>query len=444
MKDFDFDELDRAVSSVLTKKPSDDAAKPAVTVAEPSVPVQAPQSDEPGDSAVTDATDDTSSAPVLPPITEPEQSVIDEPPVSLEPEQSTTPESTVDAALTPEDLPAVPTLDAFHEESHETTDESLDQSSPVVEEPAKQPVTTTPEQENTLMEAPEAELVKVDTIPHKRGRFMDVVPPAGHTDMTPRPMPTRSGVALAPSADFKVEEEAPISDGATETVTSPDMPNMVDEEVEPSPTDASISDSPDDQPADGDVMTEEAEPSLAEHGLETPEQPSDATMSEATPEPSETTEPTVPTSHQTPFIPDVPVEKRPLNADASTPASDTLSAPSDMPPAAMPKEFGEEIMAVEANETVGEAVPAESDSKPADAPAKTPTAATSIAPQYRAAEEKTDTQSHPVFDADTYHKPLEAGAAKHGVSKVVWFIIAGVLFLTGSVLGVLYFLYGQQ
>ena len=416
MKDFDFDELDRAVNSVLTKKQTEDAAttsSPTDTPLSPTPPADT-SSSEPTN--ITSTTDDQADAPT----------------------------DTQDAPMVSrEELPEVPTLDAapVADETSVSSDASTDTVSVVSPEEVTHDMA---EPEHDLMEAPEAEIVKVDTPPHSRGRFMDVVPPSAHTETVNRPMPTRSGIALTPSADFKIDEP-PMTDGAAEPATAPTMPNMADEEIEPSPSEQLKANETDGATSDAEVneSTESETTSPTEN-----EAPSGDASTVPT-EPSPALEEPI-TSSQTPFIPDVPVEKRPLNAGSDTAAAsttDTPAAPLETS-APLPKEFGEEIMAVEANETVGSPSSPDDESSPSREASHNDSvaapAATSIAPQYHAAQDTTDTQAHPVFDASSYHQPLAPTGAKHGASKMVWFVIAGALFLIGSVLGVLYFLYGQQ
>ena len=91
-------------------------------------------------------------------------------------------------------------------------------------------------------------------------------------------------------------------------------------------------------------------------------------------------------------------------------------------------------MAVEANETVGgaDADIAASDTSEAATAVSSAAVASAIA----------DQEPHPVFDANSYHQPLEKPKQKTSLMMII--IIVIILALVGASIGVLYFLYGQQ
>lgn len=405
MKDFDFDELDRAVSSVLTQK---QAQANQTTDANDDTPHDDQGTSQPTDATTTgDTVSTTSDGQVT-------DDVHDVPVVADADEQSG---ETIDVAS--------------HDQPETDSDTSSVGDSEVASDSSEVTDSSEPEASTSdVMEAPESDIVKVENTPQRRGRFMDVVRPSADMTTAHKPISTHGGVTISPSSDFKIDEKPSESEVVAEPTT---QPSMDEEVVEPS-TGEQQADVSDDATGDEPVVEE----------TDTNESRTDGIM--------------------TPFIPDVPVEKRPLNAlsssdissanstaSAASPEPDSMASPvSTEPSAPLPKEFDSAVMAVEANETIGspsESTPSQEDapteSTPAVAEAATIAAAPFIAQQYHAAEDKTDTEAHPVFDAGSYHQPL-TDTTKHKTSLPVVIVIVAVLLLVGAALGVLYFLYGQQ
>ena len=404
MKDFDFDELDRAVSSVLTQKqpvppatdtndaPADDVAVPQTSDTTALVSDgqdSAPHDESPAqDTESFDAPVETSDVPTQD-TSSPGDATYDTSTVT-EPDQST-------AEMTDQSQPVDQPADA---QASEAESQSQDHDELEPQEPAVEPTR-------------DDETVKAEAAP-RRGRFMDVVPPS--VDMTSHAsIPVRSGVTLTPSADFVADA---VPDQHDEPATPPAPEPTVDEEIiEPSP---------------GEMPQENPETSEPEPETTLPAEETDESSSAGV--------------AMTPFIPDVPVEKRPLNSLSTTDQAPVVaeSAPVATPP--LPKELDEEVMAVEANEAVGP------DSQPATEPSPvmpevaatpdTPVAAASIAPQYHTPEDKADATAHPAFDAASYQQPLH-DAHKSKLSPAVIIVIVAVLLLIGAALGVLYFLSGR-
>lgn len=414
MKDFDFDELDRAVNSVLatkdTKSAQDDQAADTqvattdteeentvvpVTTSNESTQEQSSPEASSGAIAVTDdQPDDDGSEPITVNTT-----------TTAEPSAKEE-ETNVEEPLQAEDKSK-----SEHNVSNEPTlPVEAPELEPVEDQSAKEE-TAEPEakgEDQASEEKPAVDTAALAAIPVKRGRFMDVVAPS-NAEGAKKAFPTRTGVTITPSADFSAatpEEQTAKESEPAPTTTDPATP-IVSEEVEPDVT-ASSTDSESD----------------------TPEVPA--------------AEPVAP-ADTAPFIPDVPVEKRPLNdlsnddeaqdsaTNEETKTDAATAAPLDPTLTAnVPKEFDKEIMAVESNETVGENDETHPDSAVEEA--KTESSAPAIA--------ATTAEPHPMFDTSTLAHPGDVHGGHH-TSKFSWAIIGGSLFIVGAALGVLYFLYGQ-
>lgn len=434
MKDFDFDELDRAVSSVLTKKKQTDDTTVSTTDNQQNTPATdvASQTSDTTNSSNDSTTNDATSDAV---VTEPEASA-PEPPLSadtVDQSEDTTSDSPVDDsndAQTPqqahdelmhEQLPEVPVVEDTSDQADNTTNDSDDAS----EAPH---VSNNHGEHSDALDNKNADIATSDgtfesshndsmsdtatragvTVP-KRGRFMDVVHPSADMKTEPKPAQTHGGITLIPSRNFSVNDS---TDDDEKVYDAPAAPSPVDEVEEPS-TSEQLSVSNQDQVSD------------------------DANKSHS----EDTDKPAQNHDVSTPFIPDVPVEKRPLNAlneDESTEEKTDSQAEidkadvvaTDAQSVSTPREFAPDVMAVEANENVGEDTADTSDAAVAVATAPVVTGG------------EINQEPHPVFDAQSYQQPLETPKAK--TSHVLWLIIALILFLVGAAIGVLYFLYGQQ
>jgi hypothetical protein len=409
MKDFDFDELDRAVNSVLatkyTKNTEEDqssanADAPQVVPQEPAADTAVPvEVNDSSDSTSVDVTSEDKSDTI---------SVVD---TSDDHEDEGTAISvTTNNSATEESAPEE--VSQSSEEEPSESDSNDDQEESEEDSEPEQPQNDEPE----LLEAPkpEEETAPVDTaalaaIPVKRGRFMDMVAPGTSADGAKKTFPTRSGITISPSADFssQTEKEAEKPEEEKPVAVDPATP-VVDVEVEPEVTTASTT--PDDVVAE--INT--------------------AANTDSTP------------SDTTPFIPDVPVEKRPLNVlstpeetssddDSTTTGTSEPTANAIDPTltATIPKEFDKDIMAVESNETVGEHDETHPDVNVGESTNDTTEPAIAA----------TTAEPHPMFDTSTLAHPGDM--VGHHTSKFSWAIIGGSLFVVGAALGVLYFLYGQ-
>lgn len=399
MKDFDFDELDRAVSSVLSTKDTDAADPGSSTLADQTITATSDAgSDTPVQPTNGDAeSTDYSAESVTAHVESPDVSNIEEddsPASNDEMHSEMIPESSAE----PQDTAVQVTIDSHEAEMPDAASESIEPevTAPMVEAP-------TPETPNESEAVSKPDTGSLAEIPVKRGKFMDVVAPGSIEPK--KPISTHTAVTIAPSSDFKAEEAAP-ADPVVETI--PQAVPEIDVVQEPETHEADEAGS---DPAVAAVDTSDTTPAQ-DNGV-------------------------------TPFIPDVPVDKRPLNpgtgdaviSDTTTeqssstsiePVADdtsTTATPDAMPTdqvlaGSVPKEFNKDIMAVEANETVGAA--SDVISKDGDVAAA----------------------AHPLFDT-TSLAGHEAVAKHHGPSKMTWIIVGSSLFIVGAALGVLYFLYGQ-
>ncbi len=432
MKDFDFDELDRAVNSVLTKKQP--AEETGVTEAVQDLPASDDNTDDHGigSGMVTDAADDTTASDG---IAATDMLSDDE----AKSDHETTAISQTDESGPSEPSLFVPQLHPNDEPNQSESDSDSGSEASTVDEPAGAaeisdmdetvPTETTSDTKVDLLTSTDtdtdtAEDTSADNrssfanIPVRRGRFMDVVAPqsAGGTDTPVKPLPTRSGVNLTPSTDFVDEHHTDLTEESSPAT-----------EQEPSLTEVDQPETETQLPVLPTVnqVTEESSTETEETAAD--EMPDNTADDNALSDDRNHTD-----AGQTPFIPDVPVEKRPLNALSSDedeadsknendektttnidePLLEVNGSP-DTTLANVPKEFNEDIMAVESNENVG--TPDESASA--------------------------TTQQHPMFDTSS----MQSDETKpHGAtSKMTWIIVGGSLFLVGAVLGVLYFLYGQ-
>lgn len=180
-----------------------------------------------------------------------------------------------------------------------------------------------------------------------------------------------------------------------------------------------------------------------------------------------------------PFLTDTKVAKRPLGSAVKPAASlrtfaaeesvdKTVSAPKDEvneqlapKPTSLPPELGQDIVAVEARDPHATSRP---DTPPAYPPEKEApslsqkkpvttvnsasqaahTATLSIPQQYKAKQATPDKTPRSIYDTEEYHTPLPTAAAKKRKSHpVVWVFVVVLLLALGAGLGVaVYFLFG--
>lgn len=491
MNDFDFDELDRAVSSVLSKTTPGEPAASSATVSRPLSGISSVSEDKANDAAPAipvpvrgtsegsnDQTDDSGTSPTdipsddtveqsstLPASTESqgpslsseESGRIDLTPLALD--DVPTP-AAVQSMPDEEPVIADPAPDEQFQEPGNTQDSTFEQpkteevETPVAREstPAEGEDTTLARESDSEPDTPPTSPVtrELPQLPTRRGRFMDVV----SSGVTPadQPLapatPTRTTMKFQPSADFvrNVSQSTPPASADTDQSMSRDDSVMPD-----TPS------SPVQLPAEDVSGSDTALEHVEGYGALEPVAESDDVANHAKgPDHEDDNSPGIgvaPEVVSTPFIPDVEVDKRPLNTLSSDPTASEQSETSDKPgssstetssvtepavvdaPAAVvttsvPKEFNAEIMAVEANESVGSVPAAETSAAHTSSPSQAPVSS--------AAD-----MTHPMFDTSSL-SPQTAHTSAHSSSKITWVVIGTALFLVGAVLGVLYFLYGQS
>lgn len=473
MKDFDFDELDRAVNSVLTQaktttdKPVVDTATTTDNGGASSIAVNVtPSATQTNDQVATDdqvqpaeasenidevkveespLTNNVNVTYETDPTPEPEATPQTEPELANAPDQSDS-QSSEESVLSI-DVPERPVASENEVESQdyhplENTESTQNEVVlPPVEDEKDDNTDTQPEmahQETTPQTDEVTDQTSPDTTPQKRGKFMDVVRPSTAIPVKPRAVQPRGGVTLQPSSDFtlnspmidvaKALEADTTAEVATPVIASapaPEVPQITTDHPE------AVSMSGDQPANDNSTMFPQPEPE--------PE-PEHKAMSHTPLDFGKATEPkadhVAEATTSTPFIPDVAVDKRPLNSmpqeDAEEATDDTSATPVATVSTTMPKEFNKEILEIDSKETaVPSTLPV--NSKPATFPVHEPSA-----------DAKGDsTTPHPMFDTASVHQPLidTKSSASH---KTMWLLIFIALFVVGAALGMLYFLYGQQ
>ncbi len=438
MKDFDFDELDRAVNSVLAKKePSDRSETDSNTdtvhvTSDASVPVtvddnNATHDDNSDSSTISDAEDTSSAVSVSVNNTSESSDDATEPALEthedVDVQDVSSGESSDDSseATTDSEPQTYGTNDDPTAESHVDETEQSDASN---DQPSSSDEPSTPQ----LVE--ESAATSLASIPVKRGRFMDVMTPQNGD--AKKPLAPRGGVKLTPSSDFS-------SSMAPDVVASDETAQDNNE----APVDL----------VDSTEPTPEISNDMSSHESDEPNTENDTTVTNTDDAAGAAEQGLIEQSGTTPFIPDVPVEKRPLNSlspdtpspleqpheesqpESTEPVSDQVSVDPTLT-ANVPKEFDKDIMAVEANETVGE-----SDETHAQVTenSESPTPQTTDTTNSLAMA-ATTAEPHPMFDTSTLG---HEGPATHHSSKITWTVVVASLFIVGAALGVLYFLYGQ-
>jgi hypothetical protein len=400
MKEFDFDELDKAVSSLMGNvKKADDAPQASVAVdtkpapAEPTIP------------AVAD------------PLPQTEQTTPDD-------ETSNEASPADDKPLPETDVAAVPVADA----------EELEPSAPV--------------------SAPSSIAAR------HNGRFMDVVHPSSDMKTAPVPASTgpREGITLQPTTDAApLSPSAPVMDmiapaqkrptlEPTNPVTLPPAP-----EPEPPVEKTAPSNEPWSSPFLPDAQVEKRPlggSSTSETGL------SDAIAEELSKVlPAE--EPAVDNSPETNKKPEEPAEpmadKEAAEPESDKPAKEHASPddlqlapePADAP---LPAELNSDLVAIESGqkstateETYTPAAPVESPAPTASLQASSALTTSSIPLQYNEQPSTGDSSHQPIYDNEAVHQPLAHPPKKKKGFLIIIMIVLVVLL--GGGLGMLaYFL----
>ncbi|HEU4715315.1 MAG TPA: hypothetical protein VFS14_00610 [Candidatus Saccharimonadales bacterium] len=432
MKDLDFDELDRAVNSLMSN-----------------VPKSEPQTDG-------------------------------------------TPEKTLDIPSTGDDKLS---FDKVTEAAKKAADDTPQDKTPEKSPPAPTPVLAPAPRASAEASHASATVQPANSTPAGRrgGRFMDVVHPSADMKKPDAPKPvSRQGVTLEPlNSAQKITDVVPqkkdakdakdVSESAAAPVPAPIVDTPEKEKpatptvlpVEP-PKPPAVEEKPGDTPAASSDWPDPLD-------MMTPAAPEKKESTAVEPEPTpvmpqpETEPDTMPAPLTSPFLPDAKVEKRPLGglaSEESEAANDDISRapmaddtkksvddpnkqlpadPTEVEPM-LPEELSGDLMAVEADTTHAElkrahdenaqqSVPAVAEESPATSqsfetkePSTSPAASaeeksvpagpTSIPQQYKEEPSTGDQDNGSIYDTDTYHQPLSHPAPKKsGWMWVIWIVL---------------------
>lgn len=494
MKDFDFDELDKAVSSVLQKQTGDTPAAASATNSESQPAAEnASMSAPPTNSESSVATEAAPATDTQP--TPNSQSQIDTSPQPADQEAGDlTQEQTVDPALAaaaaelsqensesqPQDSQTASVSDAPIDFTQNTNPEAVSQTNEfattnqtsggdaptasadigqtnqsidedlqnrVADEPvAQQPqpaITSRVAAPVTAAPAPRP------AMPTRRGRFMDVVHPSA--DMQPQAKatspPKRTGLVVTPSASFAASTDQPDASTTNDTASNEEVeetPQLTDEQIDLATAveQAAVENPIQDTGKSADQTNESIDMTLSTEQTAEAQPPAAAPFIEGASE---------------------SVEKRPLGGYAK-PAQDessehdntqsgdlsdndsakegqSLSADA-FSPESMPEEYNKELIAVE-NQQVS-TQPSSDDATESEVN----TADTSVTPVADTAavepaskELPADPDEHAIFDTSSYHQPIPIDSKPAGKRHMVfWILLIVALFIGGSALGALYFL----
>jgi hypothetical protein len=276
--------------------------------------------------------------------------------------------------------------------------------------------------DDALVEPPKPESTPEKTTPALAGRrssgqFMDVVHPSSNMRRAPMKMPT---LPTNPINQNPTPEKSPVE--PAQPISSEDDTKPVETEL-PTPTiESNVWD---------DMKTENDDADI--------DKISDDITNEMSHKPDELPD--------TPFIAGTKVEKRPLGAfSTESPTSDPNPENADElienKDKSLPDELQDKLLSIESNESKPELEPAGPDEKPIVTPVvekpaadKQPTGATSITQQYEEKPSTGDRDSGPIYDTNSYHKPIIPPAKKKsGWMWVIWIL---VLIIIGVGVGIL-------
>lgn len=374
MKDLDFDELDRAVTSVLGDRSAEDGA--------------------------TQATDNS--------------------PAGVFSQPSSTP---------------VPSIS-----SHAVHSRIIPSGSPARRATLSRGSTTSMTESTEKTSAPSPASQK-RVIPHRAGRFMDVVHPGRAAKPAMVPMTTEAEVADTPNMPIETEapvqdvaEAAPVGGFAQDTDMEKAINDLLASEghaVDTPPETATPTSVETEMPvaASDTFALEESTPNTQEPVAENePTSTEDATLASALEAPLDGSQDGVVDS---PFLPDAKVEKRPLGSGESTahelptPSPEALAAAEapvateepHMPPvedtaedAPLPEELQDNLLAIESESQATTKTPTDETS----VPEAKPEAPVSIARQYKETIKTAseNDEAGAIFDPQTYQQPIEHPAKK--------------------------------
>lgn len=433
MKEFDFDELDRAVNSLMEKsgqqKTQTDDNRQSVAIPRQDVAVR-------------------SSHPQTQTVTEPESVKIFKPAVAApKPKNSYEPQVNTEASPTeavtqtrPIDRVAVGASNIHQRmqfssvsrrekatETHELSTPEKSQTKTISSTEDTSVAQVAADHSSEQDQPVNQQISRNPVIPHRTGRFMDMKPP-GHqtkTQLAPSKKPSRQGITLQPTVG------TPVADVVKQDAHHNNVEPTVFDTVEPK--------------------------SLDNITLDAPSVPHEDTYQDA-PSNTEPAPTTLGVSDFSAFLTDVKPEKRPLNT-ATTAMSDEADQTHDdvgeipesdnhavseqlqVKPAdaGLSEEFNSRLLEIESGE--GEKL-LESGTEQASETIQPravettpirPTGPTSIPRQYDELPSSGPHNNGAIFDTATYHKPLEHPAKKsHGF---LWVFLILIVIFAGAALG---------
>lgn len=376
-------------------------------------------------------------------------------------------------------------------------------------EPSTSVATTTPDPDPAPSPLASATIKPATSPARKRGQFLDMVHPSADMRNAKSTMPTNQRKTIAPlnstiQAPKPAEgEQPPVQQpaiapedaprelivpepSAAEVTAAPDFTDTAAKHEESHiPAEAANSSSPTDLKENDTKSVEETKPTEEVAwpdplDVAAPEKSDSTSLKDDTPgDASEES------TGQTPFVPGVEVEKRPLGSSPSVDppaASSPLTSPDVSDDTTQPvptdsqsdlsgPELSEELNSIEANGVADAEEPTDTVPLPGTTPEPAPAAATekpsvaskpetpaapapvahdapvgaqSITPQYKQADAKTDSEDddHPLFDTEEYHQPLLPVGKKKSGKGLLLIVLFVILVLVGCALGYLAFTMG--
>lgn len=314
--------------------------------------------------------------------------------------------------------------------------------------------------EVTKAPAPVSSPVK-RSIPHREGRFMDVVHPGTKSTLptpsiTPAPKPVETPAPMEPEEQTVTPEVIESSPVTTEKPHNASLEAAINDLFVSEGHSPVVSDAPEES-ADT-LVAEELGATLVSAEVEPETTPAEDAATDAIA--AELGMPLEDARSNSPFISDAKVEKRPLGeieqsdtlevsqAPVVEDAAELLPEMNETPSAPVPEELTGDLAAIESHEANVEDIPELEPQTTEEAPAETSApessaGPTSIARQYkeqpRTASE--DDESGAIFDPQTYQPPVEHPAKKS--SGWGWVIACVLIIILATVAGVVAWMEGM-
>lgn len=443
MAEIDFDELDKAVNSLMSgvKQP----AKSGTPTKDDAAVASAPSAEQPGPADSEPESQEEAVAVTVNPKqneTAAESDNTDDTLESDEQHTETAGEPSPDAAAAPVQVSAT-------DDSRETA-QVVPQQSTVEQDTAA----TEPQPEQKSLAA------------KRRGQFMDMKHPSANMKTTPVDVvkPPHVGVTITPPSATEAHsaqtegdpaKEEPVVQLDTVEIEVPEVPLPEEKSDETGKADLQDSPSNDDASSDEPKLTPAPEREVPAEALsqDEPETETEATPVQADeapresvpkansesslddkPENTQTAAEATPAASTSPFLPDAKVDKRPLGValtDELKPAGDDTSEN----PAALPEELHDSVLAVEADTTITKSpVPNEQEAVANDEPDNTDattddtaTTPASIPAQYKTNDETAkDAKSS---DTSLYDSAGQHDAFASSPKRSHWAVVLGIIII---------------